>query len=60
MYVLDEPSAYLDTVQRTSFAATLRQLIKRTGPRCLVIDHGLLLLDYISDRAMVFEDDPGT
>ena len=27
---------------------------------CLVIDHDLLLLNYIADRAMVFEGDPST
>lgn len=60
MYLLDEPSAYLDAEQRMSFAATLRQFIDWTGSPCLVIEHDLLMLDYISDRAMVFEGDPGT
>ncbi|WP_306061270.1 ribosome biogenesis/translation initiation ATPase RLI [Natronococcus wangiae] len=59
MYVLDEPSAYLDVEQRMSFAATLRQYVERTSAACLVIEHDLLLLDYLSDRAMVFEGDPG-
>ncbi|RBI59685.1 ribosome biogenesis/translation initiation ATPase RLI [halophilic archaeon] len=58
-YLLDEPSAYLDVNQRTSFAATLRQFVERTGSPCLVVDHDLLLLDYLSDRAMVFEGEPG-
>ncbi|RBI60041.1 ribosome biogenesis/translation initiation ATPase RLI [halophilic archaeon] len=59
-YLLDEPSAHLDVNQRTSFAATLRQFVERTGAPCLVIEHDLLLLDYLSDRAMVFEGEPGT
>ncbi|MFC7231615.1 hypothetical protein ACFQMM_09675 [Saliphagus sp. GCM10025308] len=59
IYLLDEPSAYLDAEQRMSFAATLRQFIDQTGSPCLVIEHDLLLLDYLSDRAMVFEGNPG-
>lgn len=60
MYLLDEPSAYLDVDQRASFATTLRQFITRTGSPCLVVEHDLLLLDYLSDRAMIFEGDSGT
>lgn len=59
-YLLDEPSAYLDVERRMSFAAALRQFVERTDAPCLVIDHDLLLLDYLSDRAMVFEGVPGT
>ena len=60
IYLLDEPSAYLDVKQRASFAATLRQFIERTGSSCLIIEHDLLMLDHLSDRAIVFEGDPGT
>ena len=59
-YLLDEPSAYLDVEQRTSFAAALRQFVDQTDAPCLVVDHDLLLLDYLSDRTMVFEGVPGT
>lgn len=60
LYLLDEPSAYLDAQQRTALASTLRQFVRRNGVYCLVIEHDLLLLDYVSDRTMVFEGDPGT
>lgn len=60
LYLLDEPSAYLDAQQRTAFGATLRQFVTRAGVYCLVIEHDLLLLDYVADRAMVFEGEPGT
>lgn len=59
IYLLDEPSAYLDVRQRTSFATTLRSFVEQNGTPCLVIDHDLLLLDYVADRAMVFEGVPG-
>ncbi|RRJ33767.1 ribosome biogenesis/translation initiation ATPase RLI [Halocatena pleomorpha] len=60
LYLLDEPSAYLDAQQRTAFGATLRQFVTRENVYCFVIEHDLLLLDYVSDRAVVFEGDPGT
>ncbi|MFC7155363.1 ribosome biogenesis/translation initiation ATPase RLI [Halomarina halobia] len=58
MYLLDEPSAYLDVDGRTSLATHLRAFVEEGAP-CLVIDHDLLLLHYVSDRAMVFEGTPG-
>lgn len=60
MYLLDEPSAYLDVDWRMSLATQLRAFVKRESAPCLVIDHDLLLLNYIADRAMVFEGDPST
>ncbi len=60
LYLLDEPSAYLDVDRRVSLGAQLRGFVERTGAPCLVIDHDLLLLHYVADRAMVFEGEPGS
>lgn len=60
IYLLDEPSAYLDVDWRMSLATELRAFVTRESAPCLVIDHDLLLLNYIADRAMVFEGDPST
>lgn len=60
MYLLDEPSAYLDVDWRMSLATQLRAFVKQESAPCLVIDHDLLLLNYIADRAMVFEGNPST
>jgi ATP-binding cassette, sub-family E, member 1 len=43
-----------------SLATQLRAFVMRDSAPCLVIDHDLLLLNYIADRAMVFEGNPGT
>lgn len=53
VYLLDEPSAYLDVDQRLAVAKAIR------GRTALVIDHDLLFLSYISDRTMVFMGEPG-
>ncbi len=54
LYLLDEPSAYLDVDQRLAVA----KLLKSFGT-VAVIDHDLLFLSYLSDRAMLFTGVPG-
>lgn len=58
-YLLDEPSAYLDVETRVSLAKSLRRFARDAEVPVVVIDHDLVFLDYISDRAMVFEGEPG-
>ncbi|MFB6294181.1 MAG: ribosome biogenesis/translation initiation ATPase RLI, partial [Candidatus Nanohaloarchaea archaeon] len=59
LYLLDEPSAYLDVDRRVQLAKELRRFVEREETACMVIDHDLMLLDYVADRAMVFEGEPG-
>jgi ATP-binding cassette subfamily E protein 1 len=59
MYLLDEPSAYLDVESRVELGKSLKRFARKTEKPLLVIDHDLLLLDYISDRGMVFRGEPG-
>ncbi len=59
IYLLDEPSAYLDVARRVALAKQLRSFAEHTEDPVMVIDHDLLLLDYVADRTMVFEGDPG-
>jgi ATP-binding cassette subfamily E protein 1 len=54
LYLLDEPSAYLDVDQRLAAAKAIRD-----AGTAMVIDHDLLFLSYISDRAMLFTGIPG-
>lgn len=50
LYLLDEPSAFLDVDQRLAVA----KLLKSIGASVAVIDHDLLFLSYLADRAMLF------
>jgi len=54
LYLLDEPSAYLDVDQRLAVAKAIRN-----AGTVMIIDHDLLFLSYISDRAMLFLGEPG-
>ncbi len=59
IYLLDEPSAYLDVEGRVSLARTLKRFARKTERPLMVIDHDLLMLDYIADRGTVFRGEPG-
>lgn len=53
-YLLDEPSAFLDVDQRLAVAKLLKE-----KNNVAVIDHDLLFLSYVADRAMLFTGEPG-
>ena len=59
VYLLDEPSAYLDVESRVELGKTLKRFARKTEKPLMVIDHDLLLMDYIADRAMIFTGEPG-
>jgi ATP-binding cassette subfamily E protein 1 len=55
MYLLDEPSAYLDSNQRMEAAKTIRRVMEKTGRSAMVVDHDVYFIDLVSDSIMVFE-----
>jgi len=59
IYLLDEPSAYLDVEQRLATSKMIRSQMTDRDKSALVIDHDLLFIDYISTKLMVFDGDPG-
>ena len=58
VYLLDEPSAYLDVEQRIRLAKILKDFVEESKKAAFVVDHDLLFIDYISDRLMVFTGTP--
>ena len=59
IYLLDEPSAYLDSNQRMEAARTIRRVMEREARTGLIVDHDVYFLDMVSDSLMVFSGDPG-
>lgn len=53
LYLLDEPSAYLDVEQRLAVAKVIREVMEHKGASCMVVDHDLLFVDYLSNRVCV-------
>ncbi len=58
LYLLDEPSAYLDVEQRLVISKVIRDFIELQDKSAVVVDHDLLFLDYLSDKLMVFDGIP--
>lgn len=58
MYLLDEPSAYLDVEQRLALSKVISTMMEVKKASALVVDHDLLFVDYISKRLLVFEGEP--
>lgn len=59
IYLLDEPSAYLDVEERLSVARVIRRLVEVRKATAFVVDHDVSLIDYIVKKVMVFEGEPG-
>ena len=58
LFLLDEPSAYLDVEQRLIISKMIKQLTIERDMTILVIDHDLMFLDYLADKLMVFTGKP--
>lgn len=59
LYLLDEPSAYLDVEQRLKMARAIERIIESKKAAAFVVDHDVLTIDYLSDRLFVFGGEPG-
>ena len=59
IYLFDEPTAFLDVEQRLRAARAIRKIIESRHTASIIIDHDIVFIDYISDRAMVFYGEPG-
>ncbi|MDG6223047.1 MAG: ribosome biogenesis/translation initiation ATPase RLI [Candidatus Bathyarchaeota archaeon] len=59
LYLLDEPSAYLDVEDRLSAARTIRRVIENKKVTALVVEHDVVAQDFIADRLMIFAGEPG-
>lgn len=59
IYLLDEPSAYLDVEERYAMTKVLSRTASAKGAYFFVVDHDLMVIDFVSTRLMVFNGAPG-
>jgi ATP-binding cassette subfamily E protein 1 len=59
IYLLDEPSAYLDVEERLAVAKAIRRITKMRGVTAFVVEHDIVTQDFIADKIMVFEGKSG-
>jgi ATP-binding cassette subfamily E protein 1 len=58
VYLLDEPSAFLDVEERLNVAKALRHMIDTRQAFAFVVEHDIVAQDFLADRIMVFEGVP--
>jgi ATP-binding cassette subfamily E protein 1 len=59
IYLLDEPSAYLDVEERLNMARTIRRTVENHGSAAFVVEHDVVAQDFIADHLLVFSGQPG-
>ncbi len=59
LYVLDEPSAYLDVEERLHVCSVIRASTKRSHATTICIEHDLQIADALADRMLIFTGTPG-
>ncbi len=59
LYLIDEPSAYLDVEERLNMARTIRRFIEEKQATAFIVEHDVVAQDFIADCLMVFEGEPG-
>lgn len=58
IYLLDEPTAFLDIEDRLKVSKLLKNFVEMKGKSTFIIDHDLVFMDYLSDRLLVFDGEP--
>ena len=59
VYLIDEPSAYLDASQRLVCAKVIKRFVINTKKACFVVEHDFLMALYLADSVVVFTGTPG-
>lgn len=60
VYLIDEPSAYLDVEERLTAARAIRKVVEGREAFGFVVEHDIAAQDFIADRLMIFTGKPGS
>lgn len=58
VYLIDEPSAYLDSEQRLIAGKCIKRFILHAKRTAFIVEHDLLLAQYLASAVIVFEGEP--
>jgi ATP-binding cassette subfamily E protein 1 len=58
IYLIDEPSAYLDSEQRIVAAKVIKRFILHAKKTAFVVEHDFIMATYLADRVIVYEGEP--
>jgi len=59
IYLIDEPSAYLDVEQRVVAARVMKRYILHAKKTAFIVEHDFIMATYLADRVIVYEGEPG-
>ncbi|XP_024958768.1 ABC transporter E family member 2-like [Cynara cardunculus var. scolymus] len=58
IYLIDEPSAYLDSEQRIVASKVIKRFILHAKKTAFVVEHDFIMATYLADRVIVYEGNP--
>lgn len=58
LYLIDEPSAYLDSEQRIAAAKVIKRYIMHAKKTAFIVEHDFIMATYLADRVVVYEGTP--
>ncbi|KAI5369923.1 Putative AAA+ ATPase domain, RNase L inhibitor RLI-like, possible metal-binding protein [Septoria linicola] len=58
IYLIDEPSAYLDSEQRIIAARVIKRFIMHSKKTAFIVEHDFIMATYLADRVIVFDGQP--
>ncbi|KAJ2403113.1 Fe-S cluster-binding ribosome biosynthesis protein [Coemansia sp. RSA 2559] len=59
VYLIDEPSAYLDSEQRVIAAKVIKRFIMHAQKTAFVVEHDFIMATYMADNVIVMDGTPG-
>ncbi|KAJ1856943.1 Fe-S cluster-binding ribosome biosynthesis protein [Coemansia sp. RSA 1822] len=59
VYLIDEPSAYLDSDQRIIASKVIKRFILHAKKTAFVVEHDFIMATYLADRVIVMDGVPG-
>ncbi|KAK4744887.1 hypothetical protein SAY87_011199 [Trapa incisa] len=58
IYLIDEPTAYLDSEQRIVASKVIKRFILHAKKTAFVVEHDCIMVTYLADRVIVYEGKP--
>ncbi|ELR14903.1 ribonuclease L inhibitor family protein [Acanthamoeba castellanii str. Neff] len=58
IYLIDEPSAYLDSEQRIVAARVIKRYILHAKKTAFIVEHDFIMATYLADRVIVYDGEP--
>lgn len=59
LYLIDEPSAHLDSEQRIIASKVMKRWIYNQKKPAFIVEHDFIMASYLADKVIVFEGSPG-